>query len=207
VIVCPRGFSAAAKERAVGLQIDLYSPVDTDPHKWQARVTAPAICDFREAGLSFHIQMSHPLPLTLAPMFWQSLVAHDPLTRQPLATPLAAAIERWERGQFPIEPGMHDYMPIFNQAEVLVDNGYSQLVPVDLKVALMVRSQLFYGQIPIKALSGFRDELSGRVITNAFKIKLIDPDEVEANWVRLNSVTEAPSPVLLHLTGLIGYES
>jgi hypothetical protein len=35
VLVCPTGFTAAAKTRASNLQIELYSPVDTDPHKWR----------------------------------------------------------------------------------------------------------------------------------------------------------------------------
>src|SRR5262245_41625555 len=35
-MVSPRGSTTAAKHRAAGLQIDPYSPVDTDPHKWQA---------------------------------------------------------------------------------------------------------------------------------------------------------------------------
>ena len=38
VLVCPSGFTGTAKVRAEGLQIDLYSPVDAEPHKWQARV-------------------------------------------------------------------------------------------------------------------------------------------------------------------------
>jgi hypothetical protein len=37
-MVCPRGFTQGAKDRATGLEIDLYSPIDTDPHKWQVRV-------------------------------------------------------------------------------------------------------------------------------------------------------------------------
>jgi hypothetical protein len=41
VLVCPKGFTAAAKTRAAGLQIDLYSPFDTDAHKWQVKATIP----------------------------------------------------------------------------------------------------------------------------------------------------------------------
>src|SRR5262249_3493052 len=44
VLVCPKGFTDAAKTRAQGLQIDVYSPFDTDPHKWQVRATIPALC-------------------------------------------------------------------------------------------------------------------------------------------------------------------
>jgi Restriction endonuclease len=50
VLVCPNGFTETAKVRAEGLQIDLYSPFDTDAHKWQIRATIPALCDFRSAA-------------------------------------------------------------------------------------------------------------------------------------------------------------
>ena len=65
VIVCPSGFSKAARMRAEGWQIDLYSPVDTDPHKWQANLRIPAICDFRAAGMSFGINMNSPYPFEM----------------------------------------------------------------------------------------------------------------------------------------------
>jgi predicted Mrr-cat superfamily restriction endonuclease len=38
VLVCPAGFTKAAKERAEGFLIDLYRPVDTGDHKWKATV-------------------------------------------------------------------------------------------------------------------------------------------------------------------------
>ncbi|MGT2440881.1 restriction endonuclease [Bradyrhizobium betae] len=65
VIVCPAGFTKNAKARAQQLQIDLYSPIDTDPHKWQARIKIPAICDFRQARMSFGWEMSAPAPFAL----------------------------------------------------------------------------------------------------------------------------------------------
>ncbi|HJQ59864.1 MAG TPA: restriction endonuclease, partial [Vineibacter sp.] len=61
-LVCPKGFTEAAKTRAAGWQLDLYSPVDTDPHKWQVRVKAPVICDFRSALMSFGLSVSSPAP-------------------------------------------------------------------------------------------------------------------------------------------------
>ncbi len=48
-LVCSKGFTGAAKESARARQIDLYSPVDTEPHKWQVHVDARVICDFRMA--------------------------------------------------------------------------------------------------------------------------------------------------------------
>jgi hypothetical protein len=205
-LVCPKGFTAAAKERAQGWQIDLYSPVDTDPHKWQVRITAPAICDFREAMISLRISCSAPMPMRL-PYDMNALEVHDIADRRRLPPPIEYAIEKWGRGEYPSEPGQHDDLAIYGRKEVLVENGYGQLAPAELSVSFLVQQRLYFGHIPIKQLSGFRDELSGALITNAFSIGLIDPNEVEATWTQINSIDASPSPVLLRLTGLIGYKS
>ena len=63
VLVCPKGFTSTAKTRAEDLQIDLYSPIDTDPHKWQARVTIPALCDFRSAMMSLSDNLPRACPV------------------------------------------------------------------------------------------------------------------------------------------------
>ena len=62
VLVCPKGFTTTAKTRAEGLQIDLYSPVDTDAHKWSVKVTIPATCEFRNVRMSFKFSCSAPVP-------------------------------------------------------------------------------------------------------------------------------------------------
>ncbi len=98
-------------------------------------------------------------------------------------------------------------MAIYGRKDVLIENGYGQLMPSELTVSILVRQNLYFGHIPIQQLSGFRDELSGAVITNAFTIGLVDPNEVEQNWTRINSKEEAPSPILLTFIGLIGYSS
>ena len=40
-LVCPAGFTKSALKRAQKLEIDLYRPVSTGKHKWQAKVTRP----------------------------------------------------------------------------------------------------------------------------------------------------------------------
>ena len=106
---------------------------------------------------------------------------------------------------YPSDPGRYDNLPIYGQREVLADNGYGQMVPCELTVSLNVTRTLYYGHIPILKLSGFRDELSGRIITNAFSIGIIDPEEVERTRTPIASDAEVPSPVMLRLTGLIGH--
>jgi hypothetical protein len=81
-----------------------------------------------------------------------------------LGIPMPLALDRWNRGGFTMEPGRHDYIPLFDQKTVLMDNGYGELIPVDLTVSIWVEQHFLFGNIPIKQLSGFKDELSGTVI-------------------------------------------
>jgi hypothetical protein len=99
----------------------------------------------------------------------------------------------------------HNDFPIYASKQVLIENGYQQLMPSELSISLLVKSTLYYGFIPVQKLSGFKDELSETIITNAFSIGLIDPNEVEKTWKRIESEAELPMQVLLRLTGLIGY--
>jgi hypothetical protein len=204
VLVCPVGFTAAAKARAQGLQIDLYSPIDTDPHKWQARVTMPAICDYRSAAMSFGVAGSSPYPLRLDYDFFNHLVVEAPDGRK-LGTCVEVASERWGRGDWPIDPGEHDRVNIFDEPDVLIDNGYGQMVPVRLTVGLLVKQQLYFGQYPITKVSGFKDEITGALITNAFEVGLLDPNEVERKWRHIENESQAPVPPVFRLTGLISW--
>lgn len=45
-IVAAKGFTIAAKKRAVEAGLGVYTVVDTDPHKWQVQVFLPVLCDF-----------------------------------------------------------------------------------------------------------------------------------------------------------------
>ncbi len=204
VLVCPKGFSEAAKTRAEGLQIDLYSPIDTDPHKWQAKPVIPALCDFRTAAMSFGLSMSAPYPFTMPNDFFAKDIVYDK-EKNELGNMLDKAMDKWNTGRFPSEPGEHRRLPVFDTLEVLTDNGHGMTVPVDMYVSLRVERQIYFGQFPITQISGFKDELSGGIITNAFTVGILDPDEVDRNWKKINTEEEAPIEPVIYLTGLVGW--
>ena len=205
-LVCPRGFTEAAKTRATGLQIDLYSPVDTDPHKWQAHVAAPVICDFRSAAISFRVGCSAPVPFMLPRDYFSSVIAYSVDHQKELGTPLNAIIKKWDEGRCPTEPGEHDNLPIFDTPDVLTDNGYGQRIPVQLTASIFVIRQLHFGQLPIKKISGFKDELSGAIITNAFTTGIFNPNDVMRNWQAIASENELPVRPMMKLSGLISWD-
>jgi hypothetical protein len=206
-LVCPKGFTSTAKERAAGYGVDLFSPVDTDPHRWQVKVTVPMLCDFRSAGIAFRLTCSAPMPLRLPSAFYNSLVAFDPDDKRELGIPMQVALDKWNRGCFPTDPGEHDHVALFDRQIVLVDNGYKQLAPVEISVSLIVQQQLFYGVLPLQKVSGFKDELSGAVITNAFTTGIFNPQEVWETWKPLATEQEAPQRPVMKLVGLVGYDA
>jgi hypothetical protein len=205
VLVCPRGFTAAAKTRAADYQIDLYSPVDTEPHKWQVRATIPALCDWRGVAISFGVRCTAPKPFMMPYDFFSSIVAYDESGKQ-LGNPVAYLVERWNNGNITDELGETGERPIFGDVQPWVDNGYGERIPVDLYANMLVYRQLRYGQLPIPKVSGFKDEVSGSVITNAFEVGLLDPEEIERDWVKIEDEAEAkPEPVIV-LRGVLCWE-
>ncbi|MBX5017525.1 MULTISPECIES: restriction endonuclease [Rhizobium] len=203
VLVCPRGFTKAAKQRAQSLQMDLYSPIDTDIHKWTARVTMPAICDFRSAAMSFGVAASSPYPFRLEYDFFKTSDVFDEEGAS-LGTPLAIASKKWSNGEFPTAIGEHEKVDIYS-VKTFMDNGYGTRSPIDLWVGLRVTADLYFGQYPIAKLSGFKDEVAGSVIANAFELGMLDPHHVEKQWKKLRSIDEAPVEPVIVMTGLISW--
>lgn len=119
---------------------------------------------------------------------------------------IEAAIARWNEGRWPAVAGEHEDLPIFEKADVLADNGYGQLGPFHLTASIKVESHLRYGQLPVEGLSGFKDELSGNLITNAFRTGIFDPMEVLENWREVKPEEDLPAAPVMRLTGLIAWD-
>lgn len=202
VLVCPRGFSAAAKNLAQRLQIDLYSPVDSGNHKWKARATIPALCDYRSAKISFGIKCSAPYPFRIAWDYWKVAQIHD--SNGPIGTCRDLAIAKWDNGLYPIDEGEHRELSL-RDGPLFMDNGYGRLVPIELPISILVERKLYYGQYPILQISGFQDHLRGGVIANAFTVGLLDPEHVTSQWRRVADTSECPVQPVLVMRGLIGW--
>jgi hypothetical protein len=182
-LVCPSGYTKSAKRRAKKLQIDLYSPVDTDPHKWQAVISAPVLCDFRNVFMGFAIKCSAPKPIMIPQEFYNLPVQDE--NGAILGTALEVAQQNWNDGVFPSDVGEHNDVSIFGDKTVLIDNGYDDTVEVTLEVRLLVKRQLYLGHLPIDSLKGLKDEHSGHVVTNAFTTGVLDPLYVQNNWKKV----------------------
>jgi hypothetical protein len=54
-------------------------------------------------------------------------------------------------------------------------------------------------------MSGFKEEFSGRIITNAFQVGLLDPKEIAEKWSVISSEDEAPIRPVIKLVGTVLY--
>ena len=158
--------------------------------------------------MSFGFSMSGPYPFRLNNDFYSKAPIFDGNGKE-LGTILNCALEKWNNGRFPSEPGEHRDLNIFETRTVFMDNGYDPplrvRVPVDLTVSLLVRRQLYYGPVPVPHISEFLDQLSGKVITNAFTVGLLDPGEVEQKWLKIGAEMEAPVKPVIRFVGLVGW--
>lgn len=199
-LVCPAGFTKSAKKRAKKLEVELFSPADTDPHKWQVSLALPAICDFRATRIAFGISTSAPMPMRFPERIYDLNVLDS--NGNNLGKIFDVASARWDDGEYPTEPGAHEKVPLLPSGGTTVENGYGSQIPVDLTVSLFVTRQRYFGHVPITELHGLRDEQTGAVITNAFRFNLLDPVQVQNQWVKLAEGEQAPSPIVLEIVGL-----
>lgn len=204
-MVCPKGFTPAAKTRAQGLGVALYSPVDTGEHKWQVKPKLPIICDWRSVSISFEIRCSAPMPFRMPADFFESVTVFD-ATGKDLGTCLSSALGQWNEGKLPTAPGEHDRLPIFPGVAITVDNGYGDQIPVSLGMHLLVKQNLYFGYLAILKMRGLRDEHTGNVVTNAFTTGVLDEEEVEKTWQKLGTGEKPPRPPAMICMGLDCYE-
>lgn len=198
VLVCPAGFTSTAKKRAKGLGIELYRPVDTGDHKWKVRATVPARCQVFDCDFGIGIQISGPFGFILE----ESPATMDVFTSSaiPLPNPIEQAVENWACGEY--EPIEGERTESIYSLETYASNGYGKIVPVEFRVQLWIKRRVYYGQLPIDQVSGFLDEHTGKVITNAFTTGLLDLDTLQNQWTRLEPGEEPEFPPFLELTAL-----
>jgi hypothetical protein len=141
--------------------------------------------------------------MRILPGFFNNL-AFNKQTGKQLGTIAGCAVERWNNGGFPTGVGEHENLPIFDEV-VTSDNGYGMQVPMHFYVGLHVTRELYFGQQPITKISGFKDEIKGGVIANAFQVGMLDPEEVERSWTKIEDEAEAPIRPVMTMTGLVGW--
>ncbi len=203
VLVSPQGFTSGALDRAKQLRIDLYSPIDTEPHKWQVSATAPCIVDYRSAAIAIKFSVSSPHPWVIPYDMDDGDFFDEAESRRPRL--IETMFSNWFEGKYPTEAGVHEDQPIYEGTTLMRVNPESDLImPVELTASVHVEQRYYFGHAKIDKISGFLDHHTGGVITNAFEL-LVDHEEVESSWNIIESIEDAPTRPLFVSTGLIAH--
>jgi len=186
-IVAAKGFTEAAKTRAVEAGLGVYTVVDTDPHKWQVHVSIPVVCDFRRAIYSLRLKFSQPKPFR-CPYDHNEWILFDANESMLGSVPKLFAA-KWNVGDLPTKEGEYENLDFLGQP-VLMDNGYDELLPITITANVLVEKRLYFGKLSIKQISGFKDEKNGMVISRGFTTGPLDVETIEKEWQRIKSKDE-----------------
>ena len=196
-IISASGFSASAKKRAAEANIELYRLVDSEKHDWQSYVAIPALADFRNMQFSstFAGQGTMKMPLRDP----RKIVLYDN-QKQKLGTTLDYVYDLWRQGEFPTDPGIHEDIPLSPPvAFIKADNDFFE---IELKVTLLVERNLYFGEVPLAETKGFEDQITGELITNRLKTKILSTAEVQSKWKKILSEDELDIKPILRLTAI-----
>lgn len=188
-MVSASGFTETAKTRAVNSGVDLYRLVDAEAHDWQTYVSIPVVCDFRSLGMCrFKIKASEPTLQWLSRQDIKLLPLYN-TNRVQLGTALSLLRAKWNKGEISSEPGSHTDVRLVEKALfVCVDDR--QYEEVEISSDFNVIKKLYFGQLPLTSVKGFKDEVAGGLVLpgqSEIVTDRIDFVEVERTWLKILS--------------------
>jgi Restriction endonuclease len=201
-MVAPLGFSAAAKTRAEKAGIDLFRPVDTGGHEWKIYAALPALCEFTELAkfsVAFSWTGRGAIPTVTKP---RDIVLYDSAAN-PLGTIGALLQKRWREGTLPRDPGTSD-LPVTDCAtKVKVGDEFFDL---NVRASIIVTRKTYLGSIPLKEISGLRNELTGSTLATQFLTGFITPQHVEETWKLIPDPSELAVKPAFRLRAILTFD-
>jgi len=189
VLVAANGFTNTAKRVGDKAGLNLYRLVDTEAHDWQTYVSIPVLCDFRgikSYQFMFHTPLSDVLS-QMDPRQTTEITLYD-VNHQPLGKVVDLLKASWNSNKLPSEPGEHRDIIISEvPAGILYDDNFFE---VSVTANIIVEQKLFFGQLPLTEVKGFRDEYTDHLLTPGFTTDWLNAAEVERNWRRLETEDE-----------------
>lgn len=196
VIVSAKGFTRAAKTRGAKAGLNLYRLVDTEKHDWQILASIPVVCEIsgpKNYSLSFSGKTNRYFRLPVEEP--QKITIYDNENKE-LGTIQHLMRTNWNDGKYPDEPGKYEGINLVDGiTKFKFDRHYFTL---DIRVNLLVERRVYFGNLPVEQLRGFRDELTGKTITKELTTGVLNWDEVEKHWKRIISIDElAVDPTII----------
>lgn len=186
-IVSASGFTSTAIARGKDAGLNLYRLVDVANHEWRTLVTIPVVCDFRSMK-SFSLTFSGQSVPQITPIENPRDVLLYDIKNQPIGKIITLIHNLWNQRKLPQEPGEYSEIPLINiPTRIRKNNIYFD---VQISLNLQVMKRLFYGELPIKEIRGFKDEIKGGIITRGFTTEKLSFEIVEKEWRQIKSMKE-----------------
>ncbi len=198
-LVSSSGFTTNAKNRAEKAGIDLFRLVDTGKHSWQSFVSIPILCDFRRPIFNFRFSnvpnKEFKLPGATSNIL-DILVFSE--GEKPLGKIIDLFADAWNKGQLSDSLGEHTNMDFIGKPTKINFDGKYYCIRITTNYT--VKNKLYYGELPIKEISGFSDEIKGGIITKGFTTDYLDTRIVEKEWKLIEKLEDlAIKPVAIFM--------
>src|SRR5262249_27587261 len=158
--------TGGAIKRAGGAGMNLYTLIDAEKHEWQTLVTIPIVVEVRGLeSVRFRFSNSTPGDFRISqddiehPLELAILSADG----SPQGTIGDRLLNRWREGSLPSKLGEHAGIRLTSDDSHIRTDG--SLYRIDVDVDIRVDSALYFHQVPLSEIQGFKDELTGAIHT------------------------------------------
>jgi hypothetical protein len=191
-MVAANGFTTAAKERAAAAGLDLFRLVDTANHKWRTYASIPAVyVDYQIAFYSFDISWTGRGELRCEDLRYMPILRRDGGL---IDYACNLVLDRWEDDTIPDSPGEHRDIPLTSERTFFP--GPNGPFEATVRVTVKVREMMYFGQLPIENIQGFKSELGDVMHTRRMKTAPWIPEKIMREWQKVESLDQlAVTPV------------
>ncbi len=178
-VVSSSGFTPAAIELAKVYCIDTFRLIDTENIDWKAYVSIPVLlarCHLK--GCSFIFKNFEILPPEISNIDVTGFRVFD-VDDKPLGTIKELIVKKWNKQEIKHEAGEKEVLLGENLFIEINDRKYRTTLIAQVEI----KEECYFGNLPIH-VQGFKDEQSGRVITNSIKTDRIEPRKIEKGDVK-----------------------
>ena len=193
-MVAANGFTETAKIRATAAGLDLFRVVDTANHKWRTYVSIPAVSrDFQLSTYSFTISGTGHCSFDIRQdhRFMPILRSDGSL----IDYACNLVLDRWEDGTIPVASGEYRDIPLTSEATFL--DGPDGRFKATVRVNIQVRELIYFGQMPIVDVRGFKSELEDVTHIHSMTTAPWNFEKISREWQLVESIEQlAVKPVM-----------
>jgi hypothetical protein len=193
-MVAAKGFSESAKKRAQSAGVELYVLVDTGDHPWRTGVSVPAVFEclgITEIGVGFQCSSCYVMDGAVK----VGDIRVFGLDNKPIGKVITLIRQRWNRGDLPEEPGLHDGIELVPNPVKLGDYQ-GALHEMRVYASIRVEKRRYFGHLRLTEISGLHNVVTGATVTRRLVTESVGPN-IEKTWTRIDSVDDlAVRPVM-----------